>query len=1443
MTNRKPAPQPLLTSLQDVSREAHRYPLGRIAAAGLGALTPLMALANPTGGQVVAGSATISNPGANRTLIDQSSQQAIINWQQFSVGAHQFVQFLQPNSSSVVLNRVVGGNMSRIFGDITSNGQVFLINPNGILFGKGATLDMSGLVASTFGISDQDFMQGNYAFTRAPNAPEGMVISQGNIMANRGGYVVLAGDYVENDGHIQALSGKVYLAAGNGATLTLDNNQLISYAVDGATLARLAGAVNAGSIVATGGAVYMTGDVADALTATAVNNQGFISARSIENHSGTIVLSAKGGELLNSGKLDASGVAGTNSTPGGTIVIRGDELTRLAPGSVINAGGNGNGGFIDLSGHDLAIHGQVSPGKGGRLLLDPSVILIEASGSANASNCSGCEGGVIHSNFIQHELNSGVNLTIIASNQIVIGSGNHGAGPATNITSHPTGAGGNLSLRIGHGSGTIGGSLHRITSSIYSNHGTSSGGRFVPMSGGTIDLTGLTISIKGQFVASASQGHVTLGNVTAADVSVTGRTINVDNITAVHGQVTLATRGTTSSHSTGVTQAPGTTIKARAIDVGMSASYGGAITLANLTASSAAAPATINVHARTGQRGNAPIVINGNIIVSGKAPTALSNSLDQFDLPAAAELLIKSSGSGAGVHSVKVNGSINVTAHAAAYSAHSSNESQPVKPRLQSGIGGQALTFITAVGANGAASVTGDITSKGPDAFVGVEAHSVTVHNITVTGSGHNVSRSVVPRPSHASTSYTSHNSAGQASLVLGEVGTTSAAALVKAGNITVSGKGVAQVGLFATQVSAGNITVTATAAKATLKQFGNVGANSCSGSLCGNANSSSFYRGIARGPMLNGSIDAGRADINIDARNQGSGSGSPAVSIKVGTLAAAGVGQARIDLSGKTIQTQGITVVATKGTEKGAGSSVSGANNSNHFVHTFDINGGEADIKIRSGNSGSKSSGVLTQNGGPVTISGNLSATGPTANVDIKGKTVKVGGTLTLTGSGGSITSDTVFTPLTGTGYHTHIVGSEPTSMNLQGGASGSVSVAGKTTIKAPGLVGAIFVGGNVTLHGLSGSASAVNNYSVLDTRVSATTQNLTLGSFGLIVADVKAVGGVPAFTSASNVGDITIKAKGDVDLASQIKLSGKLNVRAAGNIIGSSNGLVGHFNAIQNTRPHANSHSGGGPSPGVLPHLSADASAIAMVAGKNIDLTGTQLTIGTGTFTSIGSDPLLLAGLAGAGLAPLSSSPNGAFEAGGTLVMGGIKMTGSYLLLQGTLVSVLGPVSVPARGFLVQVSPTDPTTAIDIEDHPAASAGNAFITNAVNTSFFLSNLGFLSLFPGDTVAVGSAQESGAVTVGASGAFDIGSTNLIIESSGAITGLSTVTSTGLVVSLLSILGPPIPPVTAGEIDPTTSTGLGDQTDKKHFGQNGVSGDGQQGGTISNDDTGTGVCH
>ncbi|MFC1512980.1 beta strand repeat-containing protein [Thermodesulfobacteriota bacterium] len=324
------------------SRRSANFPY-RHGLLALSLLLPATAMAGPTGEQVTAGVATITRPNAATTLINQQTQKAIIDWQNFSIAQKELVRFLQPNSSSVALNRVLGNDPSRIYGNLTANGQVFLVNPNGVLFGPGSQVSVHGLLATTHDINNDDFMAGRYFFTREKNLLSGTeIVNQGTLQATENGYIVLAGDYAANSGLIQARLGQVALASGNHFTIDLDGDQLIGLAVDEASLAQRAGVENFGTIAADGGRVLMTAKVAGELATAVVNNEGLIQAQSIEELNGEIILhGGTSGVVTNSGTLDASGFK--NSENGGNVQVLGEKVALIENGIVEVSGTNGGG--------------------------------------------------------------------------------------------------------------------------------------------------------------------------------------------------------------------------------------------------------------------------------------------------------------------------------------------------------------------------------------------------------------------------------------------------------------------------------------------------------------------------------------------------------------------------------------------------------------------------------------------------------------------------------------------------------------------------------------------------------------------------------------------------------------------------------------------------------------------------------------------------------------------------------------------------------------------------------------------------------------------------------------------------------------------------------------------------------------------------------------------
>ncbi|EHC1184052.1 filamentous hemagglutinin N-terminal domain-containing protein [Salmonella enterica] len=308
-------------------------------------LFPVVALANPdlpTGGQIVGGQGSISTSG-NQMTIHQQTQNMATNWQSFDIGKNNTVQFVQPDSSSVALNRVTGASGSQIMGTLKANGQVFILNPNGVLFGKDARVSVAGLVASTKNINTADFMKGQYTLSGEGN-PGAQVINQGSLTTTKGGYIVLAADQVKNSGTITTPSGKTVLAAGKTVTLQLDNGGLTSVSVDGSVVNALVD--NRGLISATNGQVFLTARGKDMLLNTVVNNSGTIEAKGLESRGGEIVLNGGDSGVVNqTGQLLADSHAG----PGGKITVEGQNI-HLAANSRTSATGKAGGGEVYVGG-------------------------------------------------------------------------------------------------------------------------------------------------------------------------------------------------------------------------------------------------------------------------------------------------------------------------------------------------------------------------------------------------------------------------------------------------------------------------------------------------------------------------------------------------------------------------------------------------------------------------------------------------------------------------------------------------------------------------------------------------------------------------------------------------------------------------------------------------------------------------------------------------------------------------------------------------------------------------------------------------------------------------------------------------------------------------------------------------------------------------------------
>ena len=293
----------------------------------------------PKGASVAAGFAAIHQTAASMT-VQQTSNAAVINWRSFDIGSAASVRFEQPSATSTVLNRVAAGSESQIMGKLSANGQVFLLNPSGVVFGASSQVDVRGLVASTMRMSDQDFMNGQYRL----EGGQGAVVNQGQLTALEGGMIALLAPEVRNEGIIKAKLGKVMLAAGEAMTLT-NTSSGVGVVVDRGAINALID--NKGLVSAEDGTVFMSARAASSLARAVIKSSGSIEASSATRMGGVIRLDAGNqGQVEVSGKLDASSSAG----PGGQVVITGNAIA-LQPGARISATGATGGGEVLVGGN------------------------------------------------------------------------------------------------------------------------------------------------------------------------------------------------------------------------------------------------------------------------------------------------------------------------------------------------------------------------------------------------------------------------------------------------------------------------------------------------------------------------------------------------------------------------------------------------------------------------------------------------------------------------------------------------------------------------------------------------------------------------------------------------------------------------------------------------------------------------------------------------------------------------------------------------------------------------------------------------------------------------------------------------------------------------------------------------------------------------------------
>ena len=270
----------------------------------------------PHGGVITHGSGAISAPVHTPALstldIDQTSARMAARFGSFSIGERAHVKVTQPSSSSIALFNDVSGRVSQIYGGLSANGQIFISNQNGVLIGRTGHVEAAGFVASTLSLNESEFMLGGNSFNWIKGRETGKVANEGTIITP-GGYAMLAGPQVLNDGLIIANRGSVALAAGDRVSLDLIGDGLISVSVDQAALN--ASVINTGTLQADGGTVMLKASGANALLDTVINTSGIVRANSLVAVNGQIILDGGG----------AVQVAGTVEAAGGAINVSADS--------------------------------------------------------------------------------------------------------------------------------------------------------------------------------------------------------------------------------------------------------------------------------------------------------------------------------------------------------------------------------------------------------------------------------------------------------------------------------------------------------------------------------------------------------------------------------------------------------------------------------------------------------------------------------------------------------------------------------------------------------------------------------------------------------------------------------------------------------------------------------------------------------------------------------------------------------------------------------------------------------------------------------------------------------------------------------------------------------------------------------------------------------------
>ena len=369
----------------------------------------------PTGGSVQNGNVEIAYINPDHIVLNQNTNNSVIHWDSFSVHSSGVVDFNMPSASSSSLNRVLGSTPSNIAGRVNSNGNVILVNPNGVFLTKSGTVRSNSFTASSLDINTNDFLQGKHNFYK--NKTSKGVENHGLIEVNNSSHAALLGNYASNEGTITAKFGKIFMGAGEQITLDLSGNGLMKVTVPTSELSNITDingksldslVTNNGSLIADGGYVQLSAKTAENLMLGAVNvgSSGIVSSASIDQRTGNIVIGGDDNNFVNiEGTINISG--SKPSTPSGALSITG---TNVYYGGSTTANGSA-GGRISTKAKEMLVLDSSIVAKGlqengGDLMVVSEDVLLSTA-RTNVDMSGSTNGGTIKLHADSHNLAAG----------------------------------------------------------------------------------------------------------------------------------------------------------------------------------------------------------------------------------------------------------------------------------------------------------------------------------------------------------------------------------------------------------------------------------------------------------------------------------------------------------------------------------------------------------------------------------------------------------------------------------------------------------------------------------------------------------------------------------------------------------------------------------------------------------------------------------------------------------------------------------------------------------------------------------------------------------------------------------------------------------------------------------------------------------------------------